>query len=135
MIIRDLPGFTADSPAGRWNVTVLVAEAEQRHLRAARSTGASGGNTFLTAYLRVYPLRWSTGREVRYVLGGPNIRADGTPGKLHNSLEVTRAEAAAAYPLTWAAAKDMLGKLAGQVSADALTAAAEISQVITGSPS
>lgn len=123
--------FRADNPAGRWSVTVPVADAEQQEEAAL---GAHQGKPFLAARLRVTPPHPGLGtkQRVRYTLSGPNIRQDGTPGALVLTRNVTRAYVEETYPGTLDAAKATLRELAAQILVDAETARAEVSRVIAG---
>lgn len=121
--------FQADSAVGRWSAVVPVADDEQQHVRA---TEEHRGVLFLTTKLAVFP-RWSgQGLQVVYVLSGPNIRQDGTPGVRTLRCQVTREDAEKAYPGALALALVMLADGAERVISAANRARDELAQVIDG---
>lgn len=119
--------FRADSPASRWSVTVPVAGREQRHIHAV-SYGKQQG-LFATARLRIYP---DYNGDTAYVLSGPNIRQDGTPGAKIFNRRVDRSHVEEMYPGTLEMAKAALTAGAGHILAAAQAAQDQITAVISG---
>jgi hypothetical protein len=109
---------------GRWPADVPIPEAEQRHVYGDHR---ARGKLMLTARLRVFvfgPDRFA------YLVAGPNIRQDGTPGALALSRDLSRDD-----PAAWAALVAALGELAAYVRADADVAAAEIARACASAES
>ncbi len=113
-------GIQRESAVGGWSVTVPVAEGEQRE---AICNGYSfSGDKMRTATLRA----WRDWSNLHWRLTGPNIRADGTPGARTLTRVTSRAELAADYPATLAAADVLLLELARVIRADAEQACAQV---------
>lgn len=110
----------------RWSVSVQVAESERRHLTISPMF-RDGPVTFETQTLRVHnamyrdePAAWS--------MSGPNVKKDGTTGKLSHSGVVGEDEVLREYPLTFAAVQEALTELKVRIDAQARRVLASVSR-------
>jgi hypothetical protein len=117
--------FRADSPASRWNVAVPVADTEQRDIQSNGYGGAQG--LFRTTRLSV--LTTFSGK-IMYLLSGPNIRQDGTPGARSRRREVSRAHVEETYPAALLMVQLMLRDGAERVMAQAQLAREQMNLVL-----
>jgi hypothetical protein len=117
--------FRADSPVSRWNVAVPVAGSEQRDIQSNGYGGAQG--LFRTTRLSV--LTTFSGK-IMYLLSGPNIRQDGTPGARNRSREVSRAHVEETYPAALLVVQLMLKDGAERVMAQAQLAREQMNLVL-----
>jgi hypothetical protein len=123
-----------ESAVNRWSMGIPVPVAEQRHPEICPGP-EHAGKAFAVRTLRAYPSRsGSVDRHpITWVLSGPNIRQDGTPGKLTLHRKVTRAYAAQEYPDALACLDEALRGLQKLVRSDAEAACGQISKALPAS--
>ncbi len=119
------------SAQGDWAVTVPVPDAEQQ---TEICDGPEHRNKpFTSAELRTFPSWTGGGTVIRYVVAGPNIRQDGTPGAYRLSRWVSREYMTEAYPGGLTLLVQALQALQGFVRTEAEAACTQIEQAVNPS--
>jgi hypothetical protein len=124
------PRFYVQSPAGRWNATAPILAGERQAETAGGVVPQHTGEEFTAQALYVHGVYGT--RAPQWQVYGPNIRADGSPGRYTLRRAVTRDYAITVYPDAAAALFAALSELAVTIRADAEEATAEIRVALTG---